>query len=201
MAMGNKAPRSNFGWEGDSSYGRGPNYGYADMRSVICDQNPLAPANIARTQAIVEQFNAEQACTDRREMLLDPNRCSRTDIERYDLSVNQSIVLGTAATINMFTQPAVTIRPQRCTFNAPSAAFVTVSSILVGNVNALVGSSTDAWIYSPQAFGNHLDLPTLQPANKLTVTGNYTGLTPPGFPVALPFPFVCTFQGPARVAT
>jgi hypothetical protein len=45
-----------------------------------------------------------------------------------------------------------------------------------------------------------LDLPTLQPANRITVTGNYTGFVPPGFANNFAFTFIMTFQGPSTIA-
>jgi hypothetical protein len=163
--------------------------------------HPLHPAQAPRTMAIVEKHARETARTAQRESLLHPNKGSRTDIERYDFSLNQTpnLVLGTASTIAMSTQPAVTVRPQRCTFNAPSFGFVQISSILSANVNGLVGGSLDAGAYSATAFGVHLDLPTLSPANKLSVNGSYSGLVPPGFPLAFSFPFTVSFQCPATV--
>lgn len=168
--------------------------------------HPMHPAQAARTMAIVQKHNHKQRITANRERLLHPNKGSDVDIERYDFSVpGPSFVLGTASSIGttaltaMSIQPAVAVRPQRCTFNAPVVGMVTISAIQSANVNGLVGGSTDAGIYGPQSFGVHLDLPTLSPANKLTITGSYLGLTPPGYPVAYSFPFVASFQGPATV--
>ena len=151
-------------------------------------------------QQLLSRHHHEQMATARRESLLHPNKNSKIDIERYDFSLSQSIVIGTAAILNqMSLQPSVTVRPQRCAFNAPSFGFATISSILVANVNALQGGATDAAIYSANSFGVHLDLPTLSPANKLSINGQYTGLTPPGFPVSFGFLFVASFQCPATV--
>jgi hypothetical protein len=163
--------------------------------------HPLHPAQHARTIAVVAQHNAVQARTAQRKSLLHPNEGSNIDIERYDFSLNQTpnLVLGTASTIAMSIQPAVTVRPQRCSFNAPSYGFAQISSILSANVNGLVGGSLDAGAYSSTAFGVHLDLPTLSPANKLAINGTYSGLVPPGFPLAFSFPFTASFQCPATV--
>jgi hypothetical protein len=217
---------SDFGseWAGDGSvtadgyygyHGDAPGFGYsgnawgfgADAKPMIQGaagvpaMHPLHPAQAQRTMAIVARHNAEQSRTAHRESLLHPNKGSRVDIERYDFSLNQSpnLTLGVVSTILMSAQPAVTVRPQRCTFNAPSLGFATVSAILSANVNGLVGGSTDAGIYGPGSFGVHLDLPTLSPANKLQVNGGYSGLTPAGFPAGFSYPFIASFQCPATV--
>jgi hypothetical protein len=155
----------------------------------------------ARVADVLKKHAQEQAATSRREQLLHPNRGSRLDIERYDFTLNQtpSLVLGTASPIAMALQPAVTIRPQRACFNAPSYAFAIINSVLSANVNVLVGGSIDAGVYNALAVGIHLDTPTLSPANKLAVNGQYTGLIPPGYPVAFPYMFVASFQCPATV--
>lgn len=169
--------------------------------AALNPMHPLHPAQQANTVAIVAQHHAEQARTAQRESLLHPNRGSRTDIERYDFSLNQtpSLVIGTASVIGMSIQPAVTVRPQRCSFNAPCYGFVQITSILSANVNGLVGGTLDAGLYSSSAFGVHLDLPTLSPANKLAINGSYSSLVPPGFPLAFAFPFTASFQCPATV--
>ena len=161
--------------------------------------NPMHPAHAANTRAILAQHHAKSARTNQRASLLHPNKGSDVDIERYDFTLSQSVTLGTASALAMSLQPGVTVRPQRCVFGAPSLGFATISAILIANVNALVGGSTDAGIYGPASFGVHLDLPTLTPANKMTINGNYTGLTPPGFPAAFAFLFVASFQCPATV--
>ncbi len=193
---------------GDQGFGFG--FG-ADAPMAVANRaapvaHPLHPAQAARTMAIVQKHDHKSRITQNRERLLHPNKGSDIDIERYDFSVpGPNFVLGTASGIGttaataMSIQPAVAVRPQRCTFNAPSVGMVTISAIQSANVNGLVGGSTDAGIYGPNSFGIHLDLPTLSPANKLTITGSYLGLTPPGFPVAYSFPFVASFQGPATV--
>jgi hypothetical protein len=190
-----------FGYQG-SAWGFGADAALAKPAGAAVPQaHPLHPAQAQRTMAIVAKHNAESARTAHRESLLHPNKGSRVDIERYDFSINQSpsLVLGTASTIAMSTQPAVTVRPQRCTFNAPSVGFAQISAILSANVNGLVGQSLDAGNYGPTSFGVHLDLPTLSPANKLQINGTYSGLVPTGFPIAFAFPFTASFQCPATV--
>ena len=115
------------------------------------------------------------------------------------MSLSQPIVMGTAAILSMSLQPSVTVRPQRCAFNSPSFGFATIAGIFLANVNAMEGGATDSAIYSARSVGVHLDLPTLSPANRLSIQGNYTGLIPPGYGIAQNFLFVASFQCPATV--
>jgi hypothetical protein len=164
--------------------------------------NPAHPAHQQATQAILAKHYSEQAVTHSRVSLLTPNAGSKVDVQRYDFSVPcaaGALVIGAAAgTINGMTlQPSTTIRPQRGVFNAPTFAFVTVTNILVGNVNGMVGGATDAFIYGPGSQGVHLDLPSINPSNRLQVQCAYTGLVPPIFPIGFAYPFVASFQCPA----
>lgn len=204
-----------YGYNTDSASGFGADAGFGTLAGFGADAlaapsasvaahhiaNPMHPAHAAATRAVLAKHHRRGIKTEHRENLLHPNKGSDVDVERYDFSLSQALVLGTALaqfpTMNI--QPAVTVRPQRCVFGAPSLGFAIISSILIANVNALVGGSTDAGIYGPGSFGVHLDLPTLTPANRLTINGSYTGLTPPGFPAASPFLFVASFQCPATV--
>ena len=51
----------------------------------------------------------------------------------------------------------------------------------IANVNVFVGGAEDAFIYNANGQGVLLDLPTLDPANRATTSGSYTGLIPPGY--------------------
>lgn len=140
--------------------------------------------------------------TAARAALLDPNENSLLKIERYSFSLTNSFTLGGAGTplVDMTLQPNTKIRPQRVVMNAPSPNFVLLSGLQVANVNAFVGDLEDAFTYSALAQGVALDLPTLEPANRLTVSGNYTGFIPPGFATGFPFTFIATVQGPSTIA-
>jgi hypothetical protein len=140
--------------------------------------------------------------TAARAALLDPNENSLLKIERYSFSLTNVFTLGGAGVplVDMTLQPNTKIRPQRVVFNAPSPNFVLLSGLQVANVNAFVGDTEDAFTYSALAQGVALDLPTLEPANRLTVSGNYTGFVPPGFAIGFSFTFVATVQGPSTIA-
>lgn len=140
--------------------------------------------------------------TAARAALLDPNENSMLKIERYSFSLTNVFTLGGAGVplVDMTLQPNTKIRPQRVVFNAPSPNFVLLSGLQVANVNAFVGDTEDAFTYSALAQGVALDLPTLEPANRLTVSGNYTGFVPPGFAIGFSFTFVATVQGPSTIA-
>src|SRR5208337_3120284 len=137
-----------------------------------------------------------------RERLLNPNAGSHIKVERYDFSLNNQsgpITMGTTSALYMSGQPAVTIRPNRLITNAPAPGFAILDTIMVANVAATVGQSTDAFSYSAIAQGSLLDLPTLSPANVARVSGNYTGFSPPGYTPPMAYTFIVTFQGPAEI--
>jgi hypothetical protein len=76
----------------------------------------------------------------------------------------------------------VTIRPQKLICNVPCPGFVSLLSIQTANVAVTVGNATDAYSYSAGAAGSFLDCPTLSPANRVIIAGNYSGLCPNGRP-------------------
>jgi len=136
-----------------------------------------------------------------RRALINPNANSSLKVERYTFSISENITLGTAQAFATLTgQPDVTIRPQRLTCNAPSPMFAFFQVIRMANVNITVGTGQeDAFNYNANGVGQSLDMPTLNPANRATILGNYTGFTPPGFIPATVVPFTVTFKGPATL--
>jgi hypothetical protein len=137
--------------------------------------------------------------TEKRNLLLEPNKGSEIKVERYSFSINQDIILGTAVGLSMSGNPDTTIRPQRATMNAPSNGFAQVTEIKVANVSVTVGGTGDAFEYSPLGVGMSLDMPTLSPANRATVLGFYTGFVPPGFVLGSAYKFAASFKGPATI--
>lgn len=134
-----------------------------------------------------------------RRELLEPNAGSTVKVERYGFAVNQTLTLGVAVAIDASGQPDTNIRPQRVTMNAPSPGFATITEIKVANVSVSVGGTQDAFDYSAQAVGSHLDMPTLSPANRARILGNYSGFVPPGFAGAASYVFCVSFKGPASI--
>lgn len=150
-------------------------------------------------------MQAKRALNFRRVMhrkhLINPNANSSLKVERYTFSISENITLGTPQTFTTLTgQPDVTIRPQRLTCNAPSPMFAFFQVIRMANVNVTVGTGQeDAFNYNANGVGQILDMPTLNPANRATVLGSYSGFTPPGFIPATVVPFTVTFKGPATL--
>ena len=143
------------------------------------------------------------ASTTSRTLLLDPNRDSAVKVERYSFSFSpvSNLVLGTASSIPTFTQqPNTSIKGQRVVANAPIQGFIYLSSLQIANVNVFVGGTEDAYTYSSNAVGVMLDLPRLDPQNRATASGNYSGALPPGFTAGNSFMFVITLQGPSTLA-
>lgn len=146
-----------------------------------------------------QKHRADSGVTERRARLIEPNKGSKIKVERYSFAVNQTLTLGTAVALSASGQPDTNIRPQRVTMNAPSVGFCTISEIKVANVSVTVGGTSDAYEYSAVGVGQSLDMPTLTPANRATVLGNYTGYVPSGFSGGASFTFCCSFKGPASI--
>lgn len=166
--------------------------------------HPSHPAHPAHAAQAARQWDlANPHSTASRTGLLDPNRDSTIKVERYSFSFSPTanLVLGTASAIPTFTQqPSTSIKGQRVIMNAPVPGFVTIQTLQIANVNVLVGGTEDAFTYSAGAMGVMLDLPRLDPQNRATASGNYTGVLPPGYTAGGQFQFIITLQGPATLA-
>lgn len=172
-------------------------FGYADAWGAEAAMVP-APTKDQALAAFAQQHQM-RARTAKRASLLEPNAGSAKKIERYAMSLSQALTLGTAVAISMSQNPDTNIRPSRAVSNAPQPGFVTLDNIKAANVSALIGGTADAFTFSALAVGTTLDLPTLSPANRLSVTGNYTGFVPPGYVSGVAFTFCMTFTGYASV--
>jgi hypothetical protein len=135
-----------------------------------------------------------------RELLLDPNKYSRLKVERYSFTLIQSFTFGSAADLNTTLQPACKMRPDRIVTNIPIPFMMELDTLQVSNVNVLIGSGEDAWVYNPQAQNVVLQLPTVEPAFRVTLTGFYTGVYPGGYQAGHPFNFRTGLQGWAVLA-
>lgn len=153
----------------------------------------------AATAALWARHAAGSARTRSREALLEPNKGSTVKVERYTFSVSDDVVAGTAKTISVSNQPDTTIRPQRVTCNAPTPGFFIIDSIRVANVNVTVGGVIDAFDFNANGVGQSLDMPTLSPSNKLSVSGGYTGLIPSFLLVGNPYKLIVSVKGPASI--
>jgi hypothetical protein len=139
----------------------------------------------------------------KRKMLLDPNMGSDVKVERYSFSLSQDVVLGTATLFNtnMTGTPDTTFRPQLITMNAPSPGFAVITNIKMANVNVTVGpGSEDAFNYSASSWGRMMDMPTLLPSTRATVSGTTTTFVPPGFVQGATYTFNANFKGPSSLA-
>ena len=201
-----------YGYGGD--FGADPTVAPVSPQAMALPVNhpahPLHPSQAANTMAILHQHSQGVARTSQREMLLDPNKGSSTKVERYSFSVAASNdtsgnaltiggLAGGAQPFSASTQPSVTIRPQRFVTNSPFQGVFLLSGLQVANVNAFVGDIEDAFNFGSAAVGVHLDLPTMSPANKVTMSGSLQPFTPPGFS-AQPYTLTMSFSGPATIA-
>jgi hypothetical protein len=151
-------------------------------------------------RAIIAQHMQKQQHRNNRAMLLEPNKYSDLKVERYTFAVNATITaLGTAGALAGSNSPDVNFRPQRATTNVVSPGMVTLNDVRVANVSFTVGGIIDAWQWNANAVGQHLDVPTLTPANKATFSGNYTGLVPSPLSGTGSYPFILSFTGPASI--
>ena len=151
-------------------------------------------------RAIIAQHLQKSAHRNSRAMLLEPNKYSDLKVERYTFSVTSMITaLGTAGALSGSNSPDVNFRPQRVTANVVSPGMVLISDARVANVSFTVGGLIDAWQWNANAVGEHLDVPTLTPANKATFSGNYTGLTPSPLSGTGSYTFILSFTGPASI--
>jgi hypothetical protein len=168
---------------------------------AVHPSQPGHPAHAAHAAQRWEMQNPSSTAS--RSMLLDPNRDSTVKVERYSFSFSPptNLVLGTASNIPTFTQqPSTSIKGQRVIMNAPMPGFVLVSTLQIANVNVLVGGTEDAYSYNAGAQGVMLDLPRLDPQNRATSAGAYTGVLPPGYTQGNSYQFIITLQGPATLA-
>lgn len=136
----------------------------------------------------------------RRVGLLDPNRGSSMKVERYVFSLSQVLTIGVAVAVTLQGSPDCTFRPQRLTIVVPTPSFVTVAEIKMANVGIMIGpGALDAFQFNANGVGQMMDMPTLTPANRATILGNYTGFAG-GFPGASAFLLSSTFIGPSALA-
>ena len=187
--------------------GMGYGYGAAAAPLAVPAGPPIHPSDPRHPQHAAHAAHqwelANPSSSTSRSLLLDPNRDSAIKVERYSFSFSPAanLVLGAASNIATFTQqPSTSIKGQRVVMNAPVPGFVLISSLQIANVNVLVGGTEDAFTYSAGAQGVMLDLPRLDPQNRATSAGAYTGVLPPGYTQGNSFQFIITLQGPSSLA-
>lgn len=190
---------------------RGGSWGFVDKlrQRFAAAARPTAPA--ARpaaapaaavhpaAMALWAHHHKQRSASARREMLLEPNKGSATKIERYTFSVSTDVITGTASSFSASNSPDVCFRPQRITANLAQPGLVIIDGIRVANVNVTVGGVFDAFDFNADGVGQSLDMPTLSPSNKLTVSGGYTGVAVPGLTPPAPFKVVFSAKGPAKI--
>jgi hypothetical protein len=183
---------ADFGIDYDSGFG--DDFG-DDAVAMQMSSKPSAQ----QLMALWHKKQAEDRATMQRQRALYPNRGSSHKVERYTFSVNDNVVLGTAQAISLSGTPAVTIRPQRVTINAPTVGFARISEIKVANLSATLGGEEDAFNYNANGVGQELDMPTINPSTQASILGTYTGQVPVPFVTATTFRFCGTFKGPASL--
>jgi len=201
---------SNFGVDRRSRFGRDVQFGSPEFGADVWGNMPPVPgygfgADAAPTPQAMQQawYNQQrqQMANQRRDQLLEPNKDVTAKVERYSMPVSQAITIGTAnTTISMTGNPTVFLRPQRVVTNVPCPFFAFLTRMSVANVNILVGPGVqDAYDYNSEAQNTTLDVPTLSPANPITIGANYTGLIPASYNNGLATFLTISFIGWASV--
>lgn len=191
-----------FGWDapGADYYGYNP-VGAEGFFAGNFGQDPSIPKPTAdQALALWNQHHAQARETARREALLNPNANSHKKVERYSLSIRQNVTVGTASNFTLTKNPQTELRPQRIESNVRDPGFVIVTDVKVANVSVMMGDGMDASQLSPDAWGVQYDIPTLSPANGVTVSAEQSTATPSGFDVSDTFPFMISFLGPSSMA-
>jgi hypothetical protein len=157
------------------------------------------------TQNALRQWNKRnqaQRGAIRRSML-DPNRGSPVKVETYTFALANSAappVFGTASVITFSDQPNVRIRPKRIITNTPCQGLFMIRDIKVSNVSCNVGNGDlDGYSFGALAVDSRLDIPTVDPSQKLTISGTWSTLAPPPFAVGDDFPLSVAASGPASM--
>lgn len=174
---------------GDDDYG-------ADFGATHAARPPSSAA-LAR---MWQNRRMQAARANRRSLKLDPNRGSALKVERYIFTLSQNLTIGTPVALSLTGSPDCTFRPQRLTMVVPTPSFVTVAEIKMANVGIMIGpGQLDAFQFNANGVGQQMDMPTLTPANRATILGNYTGFAG-GFPAASTYLLAATFIGPSTLA-
>jgi len=148
--------------------------------------NPHDPRNHQELLRAWHYMHGRKQHTGRRLALLNPNEHSDVKVEAYVFSLNPSqfattatLVWGTANGWTAFKNPQVPFRAERLFVNVEWAGVAYLENIQAANVNAQIGSTADAFSFSPLAAGTKLSLPTLPPQNTMQVQGTWTTHVPP----------------------
>jgi len=168
--------------------------------------NPHNPRHHHALLQAWHYMHGRKAHTGRRLALLNPNEHSDVKVEAYVFSLNPSqfattptLVWGTANGWTAFKNPQVPFRAERVFVNVNFPGVAYLENIQAANVNAQIGSTADAFSFSPLAVGTKLSLPTLPPQNTMQVQGTWTTFIPPAFQSGQSFLMAIDFQGWATV--
>lgn len=182
----------------DFDFGDDDDYGDDDDDGDFGAAPKRRRINPQRAMQAMKRANSMKQRSVKRGMLMNPNAGSAIKVERYSFNLSTALVLGAASAIAMSDQPDVNIRPERITTNTPWPGFVTISNMRIANVNVTIGTGVaDASSWAGNSFNTELNLPTMSPAQRAVVQGNYTGFVPPGYAGAAGFTFTVQLIGNA----
>lgn len=203
MNFGHESRRSRQATFGQD-YGFGSDYAFgADDQMMAVMTAPSAAAVPAPTkqQALGAWAAMHQQAqhTSTRERLIEPNKGSLAKIQKYWMGMTQSVVLGTATALSLSQNPTTNFRPSRFTCNAPAPGFASLTALQISNVNSAIGGGIDAFDFNANAVDQELDLPTISPAIRVSVTGTTTTFVPPGYVNGASYLFSASLKGYATM--
>lgn len=117
---------------------------------------------------------------------------------RYSFSVSVPLKLGEPCGIHITDSPCLPMTVDEILMNAPCAGFVTIHSILIGNRSITVGNAEDAISLSGKSrasFKHDGGVRIIQPYERVTFSGSYTGLCHPPFEKGQPYTFCMRISG------
>lgn len=192
-------PDDDYGAEFGDEMGDDDDYG-AEFGAALAAPLARRPPSAQQLAQMWRTRQARAATSNRRARMLDPNRGSGLKVERYVMSLSQDLAIGVGSAVTLQGSPDCTFRPQRMTIVVPTPSFVIINQIRMANVSIMIGpGSVDAFQFNANGVGQQMDMPTLTPANRATVTGAYTGFAG-GYTAPFTYLLAASFIGPANLA-
>lgn len=199
-------PSSHYGFDGGADFGDEVDLGFGGgFEEEIADMIDVGFGAAAQRggSAVHPKIKRMAQHTHSRSLMLEPNKYSTIKVEGYSFPINPTsgaFTLGTAVGFTGTIQPNAKIRPTTAITNVAWPAFVTLSTIQVANVNAIIGGTDDAASFSFLTMGKYIKLPPLDMSTRGSMSGAYTGFVPPGYTNGASFLFTLTLQGPSALA-
>jgi hypothetical protein len=116
----------------------------------------------------------------------------------FALSVSHELTLGEPCSFNLTSSTDIPFIPEQLHLNAPSMGVVLVREVKICNVSMTVGTGAiDAFAYSKGEL--RLGGLEMYPANRVSLSCEYTGYVPVGYSHGQKYTFSATFKGPGKL--